>query len=93
MAIFSVRFISIGRGQTGFLFYRACGKVGVLSTFPFLVYLDDLLNELESSNKGSHIGFINCFCPTYADDTLVLANSPNAQFLIRIMYKYFYNCI
>ena len=64
---------------------------GVLSTFLFLVYLDDLLNELESSNKGSHIGFINCCCPTYADDMVVLANSPNAlQFLMRIIYKYYY---
>ena len=62
---------------------------GVLSTFLFLVYLDDLLNE--SSNKGSHIGFINCCCHTYADDMVVLANSPNAlQSFMRIIYEYYY---
>ena len=64
---------------------------GVLSTFLFLVYLDDLLNELERSKRGSHIGVINCCCPTYADDMVVLANSPDAlQFLIKIIYNYYY---
>ena len=64
---------------------------GVMFTFLFLIYRNDLLNELESSIKGSHIGFINCCCPTYVDDMVVLANLPNAlQFLMRIIYKYYY---
>ena len=84
--------ININRQRSDwFCVLQGVRQGGVLSTFLFLVYLNDLLNELENSNTGSHIGFIDCCCPTYADDMAVLANSPHAlQFLVRVIYNYYY---
>ena len=62
---------------------------GVLSTFLYLVYNDDLLNELERSNKGCKVGSIDCSCPTYVDDGAVAANSlRNLQILVNIAYSH-----
>ena len=41
---------------------------GILSTFLYLVYNNDLLEELGSSNKGCKIGHIDCNCLSYVDD-------------------------
>ena len=49
---------------------------GVLSTFLYLVFVNDLLEEIQTCHKGSCIGTLDCNCPAYADDMAYLANSP-----------------
>ena len=50
---------------------------GVLSTFLYLVFMNDLLDEIRSIRKGSCIGSTDSSCPAYVDDMVFLANSPN----------------
>ena len=59
---------STDSSQTGFKWVVQGVRLGnVLSTFPYLVYNDDLLDELEKS-KGCKVGIIDCSCPSYVDD-------------------------
>ena len=62
---------------------------GVLSTFLYLDFMNDLLEEIQTCHKGSCIGTLDCSCPVYADDMAYLANSPkNLQKIVTIAYKY-----
>ncbi|MEW8545051.1 MAG: reverse transcriptase family protein, partial [Candidatus Thiodiazotropha sp.] len=78
------------RQSSWFPVFQGVRQGGVLSTFLFLVYLNDLLHDIENSHKGAHIGTLNCSCPTYADDMSLLANSPDAlQALMNIVFRYY----
>ena len=53
------------------------------------LYLNDLLEELGSSNKGCKIGHIDCSCLSYVDDGAAVANSPHIlQILVNIAYRH-----
>ena len=80
--------VSINRQQSDwFHVEQGVRQGGVLSTFLYLVYNDDLLTELEKSNKGCKIGSIDCCCPTYVDDGVLVAYSLlNLQILVNITY-------
>ena len=82
--------VSINRQQSNwFHVEQGVRQGGVLSTFLYLVYNDDLLTELEKSNKGCKIGSIDCCCPTYVDDGVLVANSlRNLQILVNIAYAH-----
>ena len=61
----------------------------VLSTFLYLVFMNDLLDEIQNSRKGSCIGPTDSSCPAYVDDTVFLANSPNRlQDIVNIAFVY-----
>ena len=49
---------------------------GILSTELYKIYINDVLNQLEESGLGAHIGAINCGAPTCADDLALLSEDP-----------------
>jgi len=60
----------------------------VLSTFYYLTYVDDLLNDLENSNLGCRVLSTKCGNPTYADDIALIALSPlNLQRMVDIVFS------
>ncbi|OOZ37539.1 RNA-directed DNA polymerase, partial [Solemya elarraichensis gill symbiont] len=61
------RFVSVERGVR---------QGGVLSTFLYLLYMNDLSLALETSGFGMKLGHITCSNPTLADDTVLIARSP-----------------
>ena len=64
---------------------------GVISPYMFLCYIDDLLNELTSCDKGLCIYGINVCCPTVADDMLLQALTIFGLIcLINICVRYFH---
>jgi hypothetical protein len=70
----------------------------VLSATIYLVYINDLLNELDRCKFGLKINSVGYSCPTVADDMLLLSLTPEGlQSLIDLCYnnskkeKYAYN--
>ena len=61
----------------------------VLSAPLFALYIDDLLQQLNTSKKGCHIGQMSANAFGYADDIVILSPTCNAlRFLIDICEKY-----
>ncbi|XP_033745741.1 uncharacterized protein LOC117331249 [Pecten maximus] len=68
---------------------RGLRQGGVLSTLYYLIFIDDLLNELSDSNYGAPLNAIRCGNLTLADDITLLALSPRAlQNLLDICQNY-----
>ena len=68
-----------------------CGvrQGGVLSTFLYKLFIDNLLHELEHSNFGIRVSDINCGNPAFADDLALMATSPlYLQNLLNICFRY-----
>ena len=62
---------------------------GVLSSLLFLIFIDSLLKELETSSLGTAICDINAGNPTLADDISLIAMTPvNLQKMIEIAQNY-----
>ena len=62
---------------------------GVLSTLLYLIFINDLLVELEQSGYGAKILSLESGCPTLADDLTCLSTSPNAlKAQLNIVYQY-----
>ena len=62
---------------------------GVLSTFLYLVYIDDLINEIQMHTNNCGILSIPSSCPTLADDMSLIALQPRAlQMILDIAYSY-----
>jgi len=61
----------------------------VLSTFYYLTYVDDLLNDLENINLGCRVLSTKCGNPTYADDIALIALSTlNLQRMVDKVFSY-----
>jgi hypothetical protein len=72
-----------------FAVVRGVRQGGVLSTFFYLVYVNDLINDLEKSNYGSKVMSVSVSNPTFADDIALIAMSPlHLQRLVDIVYRY-----
>ena len=57
---------------------RGVRQGGVGSTFYYLVYIDELLHQLQKSNCALQIGnYIKCGNPSFADDLSLIALSPH----------------
>ena len=68
---------------------RGVRQGGVLSTFYYLAYIDELLQLLETSGYGAKVMSVPCGNPTFADDLSLIAVSPyNLQKQVDIVYKY-----
>ena len=62
---------------------------GVTSTLLYLVFINDLLCELENTNAGFGILDVTSNCPTLADDVMCVALSPNSlQSMLNVAYHY-----
>ena len=61
---------------------RRLRQGGCQSTLLFLVYLNDLLNELELSSFGACIYEIMLGHPAFADDLAILALFPQSTFFL-----------
>jgi len=68
---------------------RGVRQGGVMSTFLYLVYIDDLLRDLESSSNGANIMSVNTGNPAFADDISLISISPlKLQRNVDIVYRY-----
>ena len=68
---------------------RGVRQGGVLSTLLYLAYINDLLLELQSSQRSANIFSLKGGNPTLADDITIMAVSPNnLQRLLDIVYVY-----
>ena len=68
---------------------RGVRQGGVLSCFLYMVYVDELITTLETSNRSAKVLSVNCGAPTFADDISLIAVSPyNLQTLVDIVYRY-----
>ena len=68
---------------------RSVRQGGVLSTFLYLVYINDLLDELESSGYGSKVMSVCTGNPAFADDISLLALTPShLQRLVDIVHTF-----
>ena len=77
--------------STPFEVIRGVRQGGVFSTFLYLVYVDQLLRELEISKHGAKVMSIKGGNPTFADDISLIAVSPlYLQQLVDIVYRYCY---
>ena len=62
---------------------------GCWSPFLYLIYINDLISELQNSSYGLSIGHISVCAPTVADDMLLLSLSiKSLQNMIDICYNY-----
>ena len=62
---------------------------GVLSTFLYLVYIDDLIHDLQAGSPNTGILNIPSSCSSLADDLSLIGLSPLAlQSLLDIAYNY-----
>jgi len=69
---------------------RTVRQGGVLSTFLYLVYINDLLDELESCGYGSKVMSVCTGNPAFADDISLLALTPfHLQRLVDIVHTFF----
>ena len=72
-----------GSHSDRFYILRGTRQGSLLSPYLFNIFINDLLNELESSNIGLNIGNAMFNCVTYADDiTLLSASATGLQTLI-----------
>jgi len=56
---------------------RGVREGGVVSTFLYLVYVNDLLNDLEARKNGAKVMTVNTGNPTFADDIALIALFPS----------------
>jgi len=54
---------------------RSVRQGGVLSTFYYLAYVDELLNDIANSTLGCRVLSTKCGNPTYEDDIALIALS------------------
>jgi hypothetical protein len=79
------------RGQLSepFSILQGVRQGGVPSTGDYKAYINPLLNQLEESNVGMHIGSTNVGAPTCADDVMLLGTSIHSlQHLLTLAEKY-----
>lgn len=68
---------------------RGVRQGGVISTFLYLVFIDELLNQLQQSGHGAHVCSIPAGNPTLADDISCIATSPaSLQSMMDIVSRY-----
>lgn len=69
--------------------YQGVRQGDILSTFLYLVYINDLIRALQSGSPNTGILNIPSSCPSLADDLSVIAVTPLAlQKLLDIAYRY-----
>ena len=72
-----------------FMVNQGVRQGGVLSTFLYLVYIDDLIREIQVHTGNSGILGIPSSCPTLADDMSLIALYPDLlQTMLDISYSY-----
>ncbi|XP_069103760.1 uncharacterized protein [Argopecten irradians] len=68
---------------------RGLRQGGTMSTLYYLIFIDDLLNDLSKSNSGAPLNALHCGNPTLADDITLLALSPRSlQYMLNICQDY-----
>jgi len=68
---------------------RGVRQGGVTSSFLWLIFINDLLNELTTSKLGACVDDLQCSNPTLADDITLVALSPaNLQSMLNIVSRY-----
>jgi len=67
---------------------RSARQGGVLSTFLYLVYMNVLWNDIQSSGCGTNVMSIWCGNPTFADDISLFALTP-LQKMVDIIFRHY----
>ena len=62
---------------------------GVISADLYKLYINDLLTQIQDTDKGTHIGIQSCAAPTCADDVAIVAsNKIDLQHLVSNVEAY-----
>ncbi|CAG2233240.1 unnamed protein product [Mytilus edulis] len=78
-----------GKLSKWFKLNRGVRQGSALSAKLYLIFINDLINELESSNKGAFLYDINSSSPVQADDiSLIATNHESAQKMVSICEQY-----
>ncbi|CAC5419971.1 unnamed protein product [Mytilus coruscus] len=81
--------LSGGKLSTWFKLNRGVRQGSALSAKLYLIFINDLINELESSNKGEFLYDINSSSPVQADDiSLIATNHESAQEMVSVCEQY-----
>ncbi|CAC5360222.1 unnamed protein product [Mytilus coruscus] len=81
--------LSGGNLSTWFKLNRGVRQGSALCAKLYLIFINDLTNELESSNKGAFLYDINSSSPVQADDISLIATShKSAQEMVSICEQY-----
>ena len=85
----SSRVRSNGHTSDWFPILQGTRQGGVISPHLYLVFINDLMDELCRSNYGLSVYGLNCTCPSSADDMVLLSLSKDGlQELMNICYRY-----
>ena len=78
-----------GGTSLSFKIQQGVRQGGVLSTYLYKQYINELLLELERHNIGIHLGNTYAGCPTCADDIVLLSHGANEmQEMLDTVYDY-----
>ena len=78
-----------GKFSRNFTLQRGIRQGGVLSAKLYLLFINQLLDDLSTSSKGAYVLDMNCSCPTQADDIAIISSSHNGlQDLINLCQSY-----
>jgi hypothetical protein len=70
--------LSIRPNQIGVFFVnQGVRQRGVLSSFLFFVFINDLLKEVDNCSKNTGVLDVSSCCPSLADDISYISLSPN----------------
>ena len=71
---------------------RGTGQGRVISPPIYLLFINDLMYEIENSKLGMCFYHISCCCPTVADDMVLISFSKAAlEKMLRICFEYALN--
>lgn len=83
------RVISNGYASSWFPILQGVRQGGVISPHLYLIFINDLMNQLCNSQHGLTVYDLNCTCPSSADDMVLLSLSKSGlQELMNICYEY-----
>ena len=66
-----------GKSSRTYIIHQGTRQGGVLSPWLFLVFIDDLIEELQRPNAGISLNTVYLGSPVFADDLTMLSRNPN----------------
>lgn len=77
------------RRSSSFVLKQGVRQGGTLSPFLYVIFVDELLDNLSASGLGVHISDIYCGAPMYADDLALVTCSPSdLQAMLSMVHGY-----
>ena len=78
-----------GKCSLSFVLNQGVRQGGTLSSFLYVLFVDELLDTLAASGLGVHVAGLYCVAPMYADDLALVASLPaDLQAMLNIVHTY-----